>query len=112
MEGGLAEISNSWHIEINRYPRNVEITFERLIRPYESLLTEYFNINGTREQEVMNLMSSTQDLKIVYQQWQVSHAAYSEIFKGYSNRLNSAYVLLLSASDYFRTQTKIKWFCN
>lgn len=112
LEGELARISNGWLQEINQTPRNIEITLEKLIKPYDEIIANYFRVNGTKEDDLMELMSNTQDLKIIYNQWKVYNEGYTQIFKEFYNKLNKAHEELLNASIYFSTKTKVKWLCS
>lgn len=112
LENELLKISNHWLQEINKKPRDIEVTFTKLVLLYDSAIANYFVTNGPKEDDLMELMAKNQDLKIIYTQWNFSKNSYSQIFKDYSTKLNNSLENLLNASNYFKEKTKVNWFCS
>lgn len=112
LENELLKISSHWLQEINKKPRDIEITFNNLILLYDSAIANYFVTHGSKEDDLMELMAKNQDLKIIYTQWNFSKNSYSQIFTDYSSKLDNSLENLLKSSNYFKNETKVRWFCS
>jgi len=112
MEKDLNSIIVKWLAANKKDGQNIIYTHDELLSPFENIITDYFQRTGSREDEVSKLISTVQDLIIVYKQWKASKEAYSTIFSEYAQKLQKVYDDTLVAAQYFENSTSVKLLCN
>ncbi len=112
LEKTLNTTTEAWLLKIAEQGRDAILTYNELVNIFEKELLSYLNATKSKEDDVAKVMSSAQDLKIVFTQWTASKDAYSQVFTEYGDKLEAAFKQISNASIYFKGQTEIKWFCN
>jgi hypothetical protein len=112
LEKELNKTTETWLLKIEEQGRNAALTYNELVDVFEKKLLSYLNSTRSKEDDVAKLMSSAQDLKIIYIQWTASKDAYSQLFADYEVKLKNAFNQISDASIYFKLKTSVKWFCN
>lgn len=112
LEKELNEIAVKWLTENKEKGQNINYTNDELLIPFQNVISAYLQKTGSKEEDVSNLISTVQDLVIVYKQFSVSKEAYKMIFTEYAQKLSEVYKNTLMAAVYFEKSTSIKLLCN
>jgi hypothetical protein len=105
-------IRRKWDDLIKANPQNTKISYSELIMPFDNLLIKYIDAYGFDHSTIGELSSATQDLKIIYTQWEANKNGYAAIFSSYASQLKESFEKLEQSVAYFRNTSKIKRICS